>query len=98
MEGLQLSLSEPDMIKKRFIAGAVCPSCGELDSIQMFTDENGTQTKQCVECEYSEMLSSEPRLEGELPDARISREEKVLEENVDIVRIVVPPDANPDIS
>lgn len=82
------------MIKKRFIAGAVCPSCGEMDTIQMYSDASGTQIKQCVECEYSERLHSEPKLEGELPDARISREEKVLEDNVEIVRIVLPPDAN----
>ena len=59
----------------------------------MFTGEAGTQTKQCVECEYSEILSSEPKLEGELPEARISREEKVLEDNVEIVRIVLSPDS-----
>lgn len=82
------------MIKKRFIAGAVCPSCGEMDTIQVFTDATCTKKKQCVECEYSETLPSEPKLEGELPEARISREEKVLEDSVEIVRIVFPPDSH----
>lgn len=80
------------MIKKRFIAGAVCPSCGETDTIQMFTDMDGTQKKHCVDCEYSETLTSEPGLEGELPEARIAREEKVLGDSVEIVRIVLPSD------
>ena len=78
------------MIKKRFIAGAICSSCGEIDTIQMFTNEDGSQTKQCVECNYSEALSAEPNLEGRLPEARIPREEKVLEDNTDIVRIIQP--------
>ena len=77
------------MIKKRFIAGAVCPGCGEMDVIQMFVNASGAQQKECVECDYSEILASEPSLEGALPEARISREEKVLEDNVDIVRIVL---------
>ena len=78
------------MIKKRFIAGAICPSCGEMDSIRMYMDSGGLQRKECVECDYSETLSSEPNLEGNLPGARIPREEKVLEHNKDIVRIIPP--------
>ena len=78
------------MIKKRFIAGAVCPSCGEMDTIRMYSDAAGHQTKECVECEYSETLLSKPGLEGNLPETRISREEKALEDSVDIVRIITP--------
>ena len=78
------------MKNKRFIAGAVCPSCGEMDTIRMHSDSDKIQIKECVECEYFETLSSEPNLEGRLPEARIPREEKVLEDNTDIVRIIQP--------
>ena len=77
-------------MKKRFIAGAVCPSCGEMDSIQLSMNTEGVQVKECVECLFSETLNPEPKLEEDLPEGRISREEMVLEENVDIVRIITP--------
>ena len=28
------------MIQKRFVAGVVCPKCGEMDKIRMYRDEN----------------------------------------------------------
>ncbi len=76
------------MRTKRFIAGAVCPSCGEMDTLRMFTSETGQQYRECVECEFSSQLEDELKLKGDLPEARISREETVLEDNVDIVRIL----------
>lgn len=87
----QPSVVEQTMIKKRFIAGAICPSCGEMDSIQMYMDSDGHQIKECVECEFSETLSSEPGLKGDLPETRIPREEKVLEDSMEIVRIIPLP-------
>lgn len=78
------------MAKKRFIAGAICPSCGQMDVIQMCTDKQGYKIKECVECGYSETISSEPDLKGNLPKTRILREEKVLEADTDIVRIIPP--------
>lgn len=76
------------LMKKRFIAGAICPSCGEMDSIHVSVNASGVQVKECVECRFSETLNSEPKLEGDLPEARISREEKVQEESTDILRII----------
>jgi len=40
-------------VTKRFIAGAVCPRCGEMDRLVSFSDENGTY-KECVACDFSE--------------------------------------------
>lgn len=76
------------MKTKRFIAGAVCPSCGAMDTLRMFISETGQQYRDCVECQFTDVQALEPKLQGELPEARISREEKVLEDNVDVVRIV----------
>ncbi|WP_263081457.1 YheV family putative metal-binding protein [Endozoicomonas sp. Mp262] len=72
---------------KRFIASAVCPSCGEMDSVRMYLHE-GQQFRECVDCGFTDKMPSESTLEGSLPQARIDREEQVLEEDVDIVRIV----------
>lgn len=40
-------------ITKRFIAGAVCPRCGEMDRLVTYTSEEGT-FKECVSCDFSE--------------------------------------------
>ena len=41
--------------KKRFIAGAVCPACSEMDKIQMW-DEDGVPHRECVACGYADTL------------------------------------------
>lgn len=38
---------------KRFIAGAVCPHCAEMDKIMMFTTDEG-QFRECVACGFSD--------------------------------------------
>ena len=38
---------------KRFIAGAVCPRCGEMDRLVSYSNEEGT-FKECVACDFSE--------------------------------------------
>ncbi|WP_439886942.1 YheV family putative zinc ribbon protein [Pseudomonas sp. MBLB4123] len=43
--------------KKRFIAGAVCPACSEMDSIKMW-DEDGVPHRECVRCGYADTLDA----------------------------------------
>jgi uncharacterized metal-binding protein (TIGR02443 family) len=38
---------------KRFIAGAVCPSCSQLDKLVMFVRDD-VQIRECVRCGYSD--------------------------------------------
>ena len=76
------------MKTKRFIAGAVCPSCGAMDSIRMFRSETERDYRECVECGFSDVMDDSPALEGGLPDARIDREEKALEANTEVIRFV----------
>lgn len=45
---------------KRFIAGAVCPRCAQMDRIVMFTDDQGRQVRECVACGFTDALSEEP--------------------------------------
>ena len=42
------------MIQKRFIAGVVCPKCGEMDKIRMYRDEDDTELRDCVACGFTE--------------------------------------------
>lgn len=48
-------------MKRRFIAGAVCPECKQLDKIVMFDDEQGRRWQECVACSFREMLVEPPR-------------------------------------
>jgi len=42
------------IIKKRFIAGVVCPKCGEMDKIRMYRDDNDDELRDCVACGFTE--------------------------------------------
>ena len=42
---------------KRFIAGAVCPACEALDTVQMW-NEGGTPHRECVVCGYADLLDA----------------------------------------
>ncbi|WP_416306825.1 YheV family putative zinc ribbon protein [Neptunicella sp. SCSIO 80796] len=57
--------------KKRFIAGAVCPKCQELDSIMLFWQDNIEQLE-CVKCGYHD---SQP---GDKVQQASRNEEKVI--------------------
>lgn len=54
----------------RFIAGAVCPSCGELDRI-VIKEKDNISARHCVSCGFSEKKSEKvqspsPNLKGRL--------------------------------
>jgi len=40
-------------ITKRFIAGAVCPRCSEMDKLVTYTNDEGS-FKECVSCGFEE--------------------------------------------
>ncbi|WP_203299144.1 YheV family putative zinc ribbon protein [Marinobacter sediminum] len=54
---------------KRFIAGAVCPRCAEMDKIMMYTTDDDDQVRECVACGFTDAVSdaeqpsSNPELE-----------------------------------
>lgn len=43
-------------MRKRFIAGAVCPRCGQMDRIVAHTPETGLPVRECVACGFNEQL------------------------------------------
>lgn len=71
-------------IKKRFIAGAVCPKCGAMDKIQMFRIEDADH-RECVECGFTDkiLLKSEPK---EL-ETRVNVTEEDKAEQTQVVQI-----------
>lgn len=43
---------------KRFIAGAVCPSCQAMDTLKMWTEDE-TPHRECVTCGFSDTLNEQ---------------------------------------
>jgi len=63
-------------IKKRFIAGAVCPKCKAQDTIAL-TKENDVEKATCVSC-GEQMTQSEPHIE------------KVIRQNEQVIGVFKP--------
>ena len=55
--------------RRRFIAGAVCPRCGEMDKIVVDLDSD---QRECVACDFSEARPGDAAGGKELP-TRVSR-------------------------
>lgn len=53
---------------KRFIAGAVCPRCAELDRVVTW-EADGRQHRECVSCGFADSQASDPALDA-LPQGR----------------------------
>lgn len=58
---------------KRFIAGAVCPRCGKMDSVRMHRDEE-REYRECIECGFSDSLRLDGRPDPKEIDTRVHKE------------------------
>lgn len=80
-------------MKRRFIAGAVCPKCRALDRIVMETD--GDQGRRsCVDCDFSEDLDasagSSVNAGSNLPASRLLRPRSNDDVAASPVRLIDP--------
>jgi len=48
----------PNKQRKRFIAGATCPSCKSQDSLMLYY-ENNVEKLKCVKCDYADSQTNE---------------------------------------
>lgn len=48
-------------VKKRFIAGVVCPRCGELDKIMMYREKD-VDFRECVACDFKDQSHFKPQV------------------------------------
>ncbi len=72
---------------KRFIAGAVCPKCGEMDKLVMFKRDD-RQFRECVSCGFAdEMKFNYP---GRELETRVNRSAEEREAEVSVVKLVDP--------
>lgn len=71
---------------KRFIAGAVCPKCSEMDKLVMYANEDGRETRECVACGYKDTMKSEAEMAEDAAQAaqintRVTPEGKPLRDD-----------------
>lgn len=73
--------------KKRFIAGAVCPRCSEMDKLTIFSEAE-KEYRECVSCGFKEQmfLQSEPK---EI-NTRVNKTKEEKELEVQLVKLVDP--------
>ena len=62
-------------MKKRFIAGAICPKCNKMDTLAL-AKENGLETVTCVFC--GEKMTQ--------PEAHVAKEVRAQEQMIGIFK------------
>lgn len=77
-----------DSSAKRFIAGAVCPRCGEMDRLVTFEKE-GKSLRECVSCDFTEEMVASV-VSGEIQTRVNQFEEDGAEDEVSAVKILDP--------
>jgi uncharacterized protein len=75
--------------KRRFMAGAVCPRCSEMDKLVVF-HLDGKDYRECVSCGFKDEMNFKP-VKREL-ETRVNQDAH-SEEAVQVVRIL--PDSSP---
>lgn len=78
--------------QKRFIAGAICPSCNQMDTVVVY-QEDDQPVRECVRCSYREGASWGDSPAAELP-TRVDKDS--AGDDVQVVRIIGPSDNHKD--
>lgn len=75
---------------KRFIAGAVCPRCGEMDKLVMYKDSQ-QEIRECVRCGFKQTMQ-EQQQDVEL-ETRVNQEQQPApEDEISVVKLFPAPD------
>ncbi|WP_108126635.1 YheV family putative zinc ribbon protein [Saccharospirillum mangrovi] len=80
----------------RFIAGAVCPRCGEMDTLKAGNDGN-VMVRECVECGFTDRISDSVNAPTELT-TRVSEPQRPSDTEAQPVRIIDPTSSTKDSS
>ncbi|MGB1906333.1 MAG: YheV family putative zinc ribbon protein [Spongiibacter sp.] len=81
---------------RRFIAGAVCPKCAEMDKTVMYRVSDTEQKRECVRCGHTETIHDEAPATAEpatrVNQPRVGEEALPHEDEVRVVSIIDPRD------
>ncbi|GAA5315976.1 MAG: YheV family putative zinc ribbon protein [Candidatus Pelagadaptatus aseana] len=69
--------------KRRFIAGAVCPRCEEMDKIVVYS-EAGKEFRECVSCGFKDEMRFQQHVR-EL-DTRVNQTEEVKQAETQVLQ------------
>lgn len=69
--------------KRRFIAGAVCPRCAEMDKIVMYSEED-KDFRECVSCGFKEEMRFQKQVR-EL-ETRVNQTEAMKKSDVQVLQ------------
>ncbi|SEI52550.1 hypothetical protein SAMN05421831_103195 [Allopseudospirillum japonicum] len=72
-------------MQKRFIAGAVCPKCGAMDTLKAWHHEQ-VQYRECVACDFKDELQENPQV-AELA-TRVNQTPVRPEDEISLVKIL----------
>ncbi|WP_062060174.1 YheV family putative zinc ribbon protein [Cellvibrio sp. OA-2007] len=70
---------------RRFVAGAVCPRCSEMDKLVVYNEE-GKDYRECVACGYKEEMHFKP-VAREL-ETRVNQTEEDKKDAVQVINIL----------
>lgn len=76
---------------KRFIAGAVCPACSEMDTIRTYQDDDGRPARECVSCGYADTLDERGNAVPREVPTRVSKAKPAAEKKVQTVQFFPNP-------
>ncbi|MEO9274456.1 YheV family putative zinc ribbon protein [Marinomonas sp. 5E14-1] len=79
------------MTVKRFIAGAVCPRCSEMDKIRAWRDDEAEQQyRECIACGYEDAQST--KIEAQTPElaTRVNQPHSSVPEAEEMVINFIP--------
>src|SRR6056300_600876 len=72
---------------KRFIAGAVCPKCGAMDTVRAY-EQDGQLNRECVSCDFNDNMDADNGPDIELP-TRVNQSDKlVFDEGEQVVKLI----------
>ena len=76
-------------VKRRFIAGAICPECQLMDKLVMYQQED-QRIRECVQCGFSEVASRSFNSSQEIT-TRVNRQSTdTQDETIQRVRLIDP--------
>ena len=80
---------------RRFIAGAVCPKCAEMDKTVMYRVSDTEQVRECVRCGFKETIRDEmpaEEVQTRVNQPRVGEKPLAHEDEVQVVNLLDPKD------
>lgn len=77
------------MTIKRFIAGAVCPRCGEMDRLRLWRDDV-REFRECIDCGYEDAMRLDGAADPEELETRVNKEaeQKIASDGEQVIKFV----------